>query len=103
MLLISGWSGYFYLFGFVSNIDIYDAMFFILSFCRALESIMSKFWWQKLGGRRGIHWCSWATLRVSKCDVGMGFQDLAQFNVTFLTKKDWHLLTDSGCLLSRVH
>lgn len=28
------------------------------SFCRELESLLAKFWWQKSGEKKGIHWCS---------------------------------------------
>ncbi|KAH1031445.1 hypothetical protein J1N35_043619 [Gossypium stocksii] len=56
------------------------------SLCRALKGILNRFWWQKLGCRWGSYWCSWSALSAYKCDRGMGFHDLAQFNIAHLAK-----------------
>lgn len=52
-----------------------------------IESIYAKFWWQKAHGKRGIHWCQWKYLCRPKEEGGLGFRNLAQFNISLLAKQ----------------
>ncbi|KAK8301885.1 hypothetical protein V6Z12_D04G051000 [Gossypium hirsutum] len=72
----------------LQTIPTYAMQCFLLpsSLCKELESIMYKFLWQKIGGMGGMHWCSSAALCNSKLNGGMGFQDLAKFNIALLAK-----------------
>lgn len=70
-------------------IPTFAMMCFLLprSFCNEIEGILAKFWWQRGADKRGIHWCCWARLSQLKEDSGMGFRDLAKFNVALLAKQ----------------
>ncbi|KAK8303761.1 hypothetical protein V6Z12_D04G172900, partial [Gossypium hirsutum] len=75
--------------------------FFLLgSLCIELYHIISWFWWQKSGGKRGIHWCVWSQLCASKDFGGMRFRNLSQFNIALLAKQGWRLLKDQSSLLA---
>ena len=50
-----------------------------------IEEMMNDFWWGNGGANdRGMHWLSWDKLSVHKRHSGMGFKDLAVFNVAML-------------------
>ncbi|GMI74475.1 hypothetical protein HRI_001116800 [Hibiscus trionum] len=75
---------------------------FPITLCRALESIYCRFWWRNGGTRKGIHWASWNSLCSPKENGGMGFRDLAKFNIAILAKQGWQLLTNPDSLLFKV-
>ncbi|KAA3479946.1 reverse transcriptase [Gossypium australe] len=52
-----------------------------------LESIITKFWWQKSRGKKGIHWCVWKDFCSLKENGGLGFRNRDKFNVAMLAKK----------------
>ncbi|KAA3480199.1 reverse transcriptase [Gossypium australe] len=70
--------------------------------CKDLEGIIAKFWWQKSRNRKGIHWCTWEDLCLLKEDGGLGFRNLANFNVALLAKQGWRLINYPDSLLARV-
>lgn len=39
---------------------------------------------------------------MSKAHGGLGFRDLAKFNISLLAKQGWKLITNPNCLLARV-
>ena len=50
-----------------------------------IEKMMNAFWWGHGGtSNKGLHWLSWEKLSVHKNHGGMGFKDLAAFNVAML-------------------
>ncbi|KAA3474808.1 reverse transcriptase [Gossypium australe] len=57
-----------------------------ISLCRMMESIFAKFWWQKGKGRKG----------------GLGFRNMAQFNVAILAKQGWRFLENPNSLISQL-
>jgi len=68
-----------------------------------IEKMMNAFWWGHEGtSNKGLHWLSWEKLSVHKNHGGMGFKDLAAFNVAMLGKQGWHLQTNSESLVSRI-
>ncbi|KAA3470850.1 reverse transcriptase [Gossypium australe] len=67
------------------------------SFCFDLESIIVKFWWQKGHDQRGIHWCTWNELCISKEQRGLGFSSL--INLIFF---GWRLINYLNSLLAQV-
>jgi hypothetical protein len=68
-----------------------------------IEKMMNAFWWG-LGGanNREMHWLSWDKLSVHKRHGGMGFKDLAAFNVAMLGKQGWKFQTVLDTLVAKV-
>ncbi|KAH1048031.1 hypothetical protein J1N35_038815 [Gossypium stocksii] len=83
----------------LQSIPTYTMACFLLpkSLCAKLEGIIDKFWWQK-----GIHWCAWNELLSLKKDGGLGFRNLAKFNIALLAKQGWRLINFPNSLLARV-
>ncbi|KAA3461043.1 reverse transcriptase [Gossypium australe] len=69
--------------------------------CKDLEGIIAKFWWQKSRNRKGLHWCAWKKLCLLNEDGGLGFQNLANFNVALLAKQGWRFINHPDSLLAR--
>ncbi|MBA0738506.1 hypothetical protein Gogos_011845 [Gossypium gossypioides] len=67
-----------------------------------MERIISRFWWQKHKGKRGIHWCEWRKLCDTKEDDGLRFKSLSKFNLALLAKHGWRLFSSLDSLLVRV-
>ncbi|KAA3476813.1 reverse transcriptase [Gossypium australe] len=109
---IKGWSNRFlsqggkevFIKSVLQAIPTYAMTCFLLpnSFCREIEQLMSRFWWQKAHGKKGIHWCQWKDLCQSKEQGGMGFRDMAKFNMALLTKQGWRLMNNPDSLVARV-
>ncbi|KAL4334864.1 hypothetical protein GQ457_07G036340 [Hibiscus cannabinus] len=85
-------------------IPIYAMQCFLLpkSLCIKLESAMNRFWWKNSASTNGIHWCSWAAMATPKFLGGMGFRNLAKFNVALLAKQGWRIITHPSSLLAKV-
>lgn len=66
-----------------------------------VEKIIRRFWW---GSKhtKGIYWMSWARLCRPKAEGGMGFGDMASFNLALLTKQAWRITTSPDLLLSKI-
>ncbi|KAA3482707.1 reverse transcriptase [Gossypium australe] len=109
---IKGWSNRFlsqggkevFIKSVLQSIPTYAMSCFLLpkSFCRELEQLMSKFWWQKAHGKQGIHWCQWQNLSTPKDEGGMGFRDMAKFNLALLAKQGWRILNNPDSLVAKV-
>ncbi|MBA0645852.1 hypothetical protein Goklo_013892, partial [Gossypium klotzschianum] len=64
--------------------------------------VISRFWWKRHGGRGGLHWDAWSKLCKSKDSDGLGFRNLAQFNVALLAKQSWRLINYPNSLFARI-
>ncbi|KAL4341461.1 hypothetical protein GQ457_08G020710 [Hibiscus cannabinus] len=72
------------------------------SLCNELEAILNIFWWRNYGANKDIHWAKWSDLCFPKSMGGMGFRNLAQFNIALLVKQGWNIVANPSCLLARV-
>uniref|UniRef100_A0A803PCK9 Reverse transcriptase domain-containing protein n=1 Tax=Cannabis sativa TaxID=3483 RepID=A0A803PCK9_CANSA len=73
--------------------------------CSSLEGLMAKFWWntQANSSHKGISWVSWKKLCQHKHVGGLGFRDLRKYNLSFLGKQGWRLLTKEDSLVGRIY
>ena len=68
-----------------------------------LQKMLNSFWSGfEREGHRVIHWQRWERLCVRKEEGGLGFCYLRMFNLAFLGKKGWNLLTRPHTLVARV-
>ncbi|KAA3489007.1 reverse transcriptase [Gossypium australe] len=72
------------------------------SLCGELENIFARYWWQHDKGRRGIHWCQWQFMYRSKEEGGMGFRNMAKFNISLLAKQGWRIMNNTESLVAKV-
>ncbi|BBH03116.1 glycoside hydrolase family 28 protein / polygalacturonase pectinase family protein [Prunus dulcis] len=70
--------------------------------CNEISSDIAKFWWGKSEGGNGIHWKSWKALCLAKGDGGLGFRDLAKFNLALLAKQTWRIIPTPNALWVRI-
>nr|XP_023917061.1 uncharacterized protein LOC112028598 [Quercus suber] len=71
--------------------------------CEELTSVIRQFWWGQTGNEKKTAWLSWDAMCVPKDRGGLGFRDLRSFNLAFLAKQGWRILTNSNSLFSRVY
>ena len=69
----------------------------------SIVKMMNSFWWGNgKTTQRGIHWMSWEKLSAPKIHGGMGFKDLAAFNLAMLGKQGWKFITEPDSLVARI-
>ncbi|WCJ29809.1 Retrovirus-related Pol polyprotein from type-1 retrotransposable element R2 [Euphorbia peplus] len=73
-----------------------------ITFCLELQQMIRKFWWGKEEGSKGRSWIQWNKLCLPKCQGGLGFRWLESFNLAFLAKQGWRLLTQPDSLCARI-
>ena len=71
--------------------------------CDPMNSILTKYWWEKTKDERKIHWINWKKLCTSKKNGGMGFHDIQAFNLALLAKQAWRLTHNTLSLFYRVY
>uniref|UniRef100_A0A803PLI3 Reverse transcriptase domain-containing protein n=1 Tax=Cannabis sativa TaxID=3483 RepID=A0A803PLI3_CANSA len=73
--------------------------------CTQLEGMMAKFWWksQSNSSSKGVSWMSWNKLSHHKDVGGLGFRNLRDYNLAFLGKQGWRLLTNENSLVSKLY
>ncbi|XP_010463319.1 PREDICTED: uncharacterized protein LOC104743986 [Camelina sativa] len=67
-----------------------------------LTSAISKFWWKSNDKVCGMHWVAWDKMCKAKCEGGLGFRVLEQFNDALLAKQYWRLIQYPTSLMARV-
>ncbi|XP_052490847.1 uncharacterized mitochondrial protein AtMg00310-like [Gossypium raimondii] len=72
------------------------------SLCDEFDNLVARFWWQKGKGKKGIHWCQWEFMCRPKEEGGMGFRNMAQFNVALLAKQGWRIMNNQNALVTKV-
>lgn len=72
------------------------------SFYWELESIFTRYWWQKGKGRKGTHLFSWSNLCHLKELGGLCYHDMCKFNSALLAKQGWRIISNPKSLLVRV-
>ena len=70
--------------------------------CKDIESLICKFWWGYKGDSRKIHWVGWKKLCLLKCQRGLGFKDIENFNQALLGKQVWRLFHNKDSLFYKV-
>ncbi|KAM6568954.1 hypothetical protein CsatB_016939 [Cannabis sativa] len=72
--------------------------------CSSLESMMARFWWKsQSNSSKGVSWVSWKRLCQHKNFGGLGFRDLRDYNLSFLGKQGWRLLTMGDTLVGQIY
>ncbi|XP_062018094.1 uncharacterized mitochondrial protein AtMg00310-like [Rosa rugosa] len=70
---------------------------FPTTLCNKINYALADFWWGSASSP-GIHWKNWGSLSLPKSEGGMGFCGLADFNLAFLAKQGWRILSTSNAL-----
>lgn len=70
--------------------------------CEKMRAIVSNYWWGFEGGKKKMHWRSWAWMSTPKFLGGMGFRDMKIFNQAMLGRQCWRLITEPDSLCAKV-
>lgn len=73
-----------------------------VSFCKRIQSALTRFWWDDSEDKKGMCWVSWDNLTKPKVMGGIGMRDIQRFNQALLAKLAWRITTVPNCLLARV-
>lgn len=73
------------------------------NFCDDLQQMCARFWWGSTDDKRKIHWKAWSDLCFSKEEGGLGFRNLAAFNMAMLAKQAWRVITNPDSLVARIY
>lgn len=72
------------------------------SLCKDIGSLIRKFWWSYKREVRKTHWVAWKNLCKLKCQGGLGFKHIENFNLAMLGKQVWWLLHNKDSLFYKV-
>ena len=72
------------------------------SLCKDIESLIRKFWWGCSGDQCKTHWMAWNKLCLPKCQGGLGFREIKNFNLALLGKQVWRLIHNKDSLFYKV-
>lgn len=87
----------------IQEIPTYSMSCFKLTkkFCKGISLSMVRYSWSSPIDHRSLHWIDWDSLGKPKVTDGMGFQNLELFNLAFLDKHGWRLITSLDSLCAR--
>lgn len=71
------------------------------SILEEVEKIIQRFWWGSKNSK-GISWISWGRLCRTKQQGGMGFRYMECFNLAWLTKQAWRIMTRPELIISQI-
>ncbi|XP_024013148.1 uncharacterized protein LOC112087460 [Eutrema salsugineum] len=71
--------------------------------CKEIVQVMADFWWRNNQEKRCMHWKTWEYMSKAKIHGGMGFRDLEAFNVAFLGKQLWRIISHPESLIAKVY
>ncbi|CAN1744197.1 LINE-1 retrotransposable element ORF2 protein [Linum perenne] len=69
---------------------------------KQMDGIVGRFWWAGDGEKKSIHWVAKHDVQRPKCQGGMGFRNFEDFNLAFLAKMGWKILTQPESLWVRL-
>ena len=72
-------------------IPTYIMSYFLLlkTLCKEFDSIINNYWWKHNQRQHGVHWMNWQKMCTSKTLGGLGFRNMAQFNIVMICKQGW--------------
>lgn len=71
------------------------------SILEEVEKIIRRFWWGSKNSK-GISWISWGCLCRTKQQGGMGFRYMECFNLAWLTKQAWRIMTRPELIICQI-
>lgn len=85
------------------SIPSYTMSCFMIPKTLCQERMMNAFWWKSnSSNNKGIRWCAWEKMSMSKKRGGLGFRDLHGFNLALLGKQCWNLIKKPDSLVAKV-
>ncbi|XP_056850920.1 uncharacterized protein LOC130506757 [Raphanus sativus] len=71
------------------------------SFCKQIQTVLTRFWWDDKPDHRKMSWVAWSTLTLPKRAGGLGCREIEKFNDALLAKLAWRILKFPESLLAQ--
>ncbi|CAN1752999.1 Uncharacterized mitochondrial protein AtMg00310 [Linum perenne] len=69
---------------------------------RRMDQVLVNFWWSGNASSSNLHWLPAADLRKPVSEGGLGFRSFFDFNLSFLAKLAWKIITNPDTLWSQL-